>query len=96
MTPTVPVNDPPRVFRPLDPPFPTPSGRPSWSGLLQLNLVGIPLKAYPAVRQRRRPPSINCMPAAANASAAPSTVPSMAPSTAPPSSGPTSMDPVST
>ena len=55
MTPTVPVNDPPRVFRPLDPPFPTPSGRPSWSGLLQLNLVGIPLKAYPAVRQREAP-----------------------------------------
>jgi DNA end-binding protein Ku len=27
-----------------------PSGRPSWSGLLQLSLVGIPLKAYPAVR----------------------------------------------
>ncbi len=29
-----------------------PSGRPSWSGLLQLSLVGIPLKAYPAVRTR--------------------------------------------
>ena len=28
----------------------TPSGRPSWSGLLQLSLVNIPLKAYPAVR----------------------------------------------
>jgi DNA end-binding protein Ku len=27
-----------------------PGGRPSWSGLLQLSLVGIPLKAYPAVR----------------------------------------------
>jgi DNA end-binding protein Ku len=27
-------------------------GRPSWSGLLQLSLVGIPLKAYPAVRSR--------------------------------------------
>jgi non-homologous end joining protein Ku len=26
--------------------------RPSWSGLLQLSLVGIPLKAYPAVRTR--------------------------------------------
>jgi DNA end-binding protein Ku len=26
-----------------------PYGRPSWSGLLQLSLVGIPLKAYPAV-----------------------------------------------
>jgi DNA end-binding protein Ku len=30
----------------------TASGRPSWSGLLQLSLVGIPLKAYPAVRSR--------------------------------------------
>jgi DNA end-binding protein Ku len=28
----------------------TPNGRPSWSGLLQFSLVGIPLKAYPAVR----------------------------------------------
>src|SRR6516164_6143469 len=27
-----------------------PYGRPSWSGLLQFSLVGIPLKAYPAVR----------------------------------------------
>jgi DNA end-binding protein Ku len=55
MTPTTSVNDPPGVFRPLDLPLPTPSGRPSWSGLLQLNLVGIPLKAYPAVRQREAP-----------------------------------------
>ena len=30
-------------------------GRPSWSGLLQLSLVGIPLKAYPAVRSRTVP-----------------------------------------
>ena len=30
----------------------TPYGRPSWSGLLQFSLVGIPLKAYPAVRTR--------------------------------------------
>jgi DNA end-binding protein Ku len=36
-------------------PAATPSGRPSWSGLLQLNLVGIPLKAYPAVRTREAP-----------------------------------------
>jgi DNA end-binding protein Ku len=34
-----------------------PVGRPSWSGLLQLNLVGIPLKAYPAVRTRDVPTS---------------------------------------
>jgi len=30
-------------------------GRPSWSGLLQFSLVGIPLKAYPAVRTRDVP-----------------------------------------
>jgi DNA end-binding protein Ku len=30
-------------------------GRPSWSGLLQLSLVNIPLKAYPAVRTRDVP-----------------------------------------
>jgi DNA end-binding protein Ku len=33
----------------------TPYGRPSWSGLLQFSLVGIPLKAYPAVRTRALP-----------------------------------------
>src|SRR5213593_14226 len=33
----------------------TPYGRPSWSGLLQFSLVGIPLKAYPAVRTRDAP-----------------------------------------
>ena len=33
----------------------TAPGRPSWSGLLQLSLVGIPLKAYPAVRSRTVP-----------------------------------------
>jgi DNA end-binding protein Ku len=33
----------------------TPWGRPSWSGLLQFSLVGIPLKAYPAVRTRDVP-----------------------------------------
>ena len=33
----------------------TPPGRPSWSGLLQFSLVGIPLKAYPAVRTRDLP-----------------------------------------
>jgi DNA end-binding protein Ku len=32
-----------------------PDGRPSWSGLLQFSLVGIPLKAYPAVRTRDLP-----------------------------------------
>ena len=32
-----------------------PYGRPSWSGLLQFSLVGIPLKAYPAVRTRDLP-----------------------------------------
>ena len=33
----------------------SPYGRPSWSGLLQFSLVGIPLKAYPAVRTRDLP-----------------------------------------
>jgi DNA end-binding protein Ku len=32
-----------------------PSGRPSWSGLLQFSLVGIPLKAFAAVRSRDLP-----------------------------------------
>ena len=32
-----------------------PYGRPSWSGLLQFSLVGIPLKAFPAVRSRDLP-----------------------------------------
>src|SRR5215472_2199721 len=32
-----------------------PFGRPSWSGLLQFSLVGIPLKAYPAIRTRDLP-----------------------------------------
>src|SRR6266566_8518067 len=32
-----------------------PEGRPSWSGLLQFSLVGIPLKAFPAVRTRDVP-----------------------------------------
>jgi DNA end-binding protein Ku len=32
-----------------------PFGRPSWSGLLQFSLVGIPLRAYPAVRTRNVP-----------------------------------------
>ena len=30
-------------------------GRPSWSGLLQLSMVGIPLQAFPAVRSRDLP-----------------------------------------
>jgi DNA end-binding protein Ku len=39
----------------LPPGAPAPFGRPSWSGLLQFSLVGIPLKAYPAVRTRDVP-----------------------------------------
>jgi DNA end-binding protein Ku len=39
----------------LSPGNAAPCGRPSWSGLLQLSLVGIPLKAYPAVRSRDVP-----------------------------------------
>jgi DNA end-binding protein Ku len=53
------------MFEPASPhapaalPFgsPAPAGRPSWSGLLQFSLVGIPLKAYPAVRTRDLPSS---------------------------------------
>src|SRR5271165_5619941 len=36
-------------------PAAAPPGRPSWSGLLQFSLVGIPLKAFPAVRSRDVP-----------------------------------------
>jgi DNA end-binding protein Ku len=39
----------------LPPGAAAPYGRPSWSGLLQFSLVGIPLKAYPAVRTRDVP-----------------------------------------
>src|SRR5215471_1097648 len=31
-------------------PVPAPPGRPSWSGLLRISLVSVPVKAYPAVR----------------------------------------------
>src|SRR5262249_38997594 len=31
-------------------PAPAPPGRPSWSGLLRISLVSVPVKAYPAVR----------------------------------------------
>src|SRR5215472_14349094 len=46
------MNDAFPLDAPDTPPFAatTPYGRPSWSGLLQFSLVGIPLKAYPAVR----------------------------------------------
>jgi DNA end-binding protein Ku len=43
------------AFEPLPFPGAAPFGRPSWSGLLQFRLVGIPLKAYPAVRTRDLP-----------------------------------------
>jgi DNA end-binding protein Ku len=39
----------------LPPGAAAPLGRPSWSGLLQFSLVGIPLKAYPTVRSRDVP-----------------------------------------
>jgi DNA end-binding protein Ku len=52
-----PLHDSPDSSLPA--PFPaaasTPPGRPSWSGLLQFSLVGIPLKAYPAIRTRDLP-----------------------------------------
>jgi hypothetical protein len=38
----------------LPPGTAVPFGRPSWSGLLQFSLIGIPLKAYPAVRLERQ------------------------------------------
>jgi DNA end-binding protein Ku len=37
-------------------PDPTPLGRPSWTGLVQLSLVHIPVKAYAAVRTRDSTP----------------------------------------
>jgi DNA end-binding protein Ku len=37
-------------------PDPSPLGRPSWSGLVQLSLVNIPVKAYAAVRTRDSTP----------------------------------------
>jgi hypothetical protein len=37
-------------------PAPTPLGRPSWSGLVQLSLVHIPVKAYAAIRTRDSTP----------------------------------------
>jgi DNA end-binding protein Ku len=40
---------------PLGSAAPAPSGRPSWSGLLQFSLVGIPLQAFAAVRSRDLP-----------------------------------------
>src|SRR5262249_33516782 len=35
---------------------PAPRGRPSWSGLLRLSLVVVPVKAYAAVSSSRAPP----------------------------------------
>jgi DNA end-binding protein Ku len=37
-------------------PAPTPRGRPSWSGLLRISLVSVPVKAYPAVRSATASP----------------------------------------
>src|SRR5262245_42734866 len=37
-------------------PAPVPSGRPSWSGLLRISLVTVPVKAYPAVRSATASP----------------------------------------
>jgi DNA end-binding protein Ku len=52
-----PLADSPDAFLPAPLPISpsAPFGRPSWSGLLQFSLVGIPLKAYPAVRTRDLP-----------------------------------------
>src|SRR5262249_3488200 len=48
------ASDPLPAWMPGDSPR-LPEGRPSWSGLLQFSLVGIPLKAFPAVRSRDVP-----------------------------------------
>src|SRR5688500_10677503 len=45
----------PPATEPAAPMTAAPAGRPTWSGLLQLSLVNIPLKAYPAVRTRDVP-----------------------------------------
>jgi hypothetical protein len=37
----------------------SPFGRPSWSGLLQFSLVGIPLKAYPCNSPAKQKPREN-------------------------------------
>jgi DNA end-binding protein Ku len=37
-------------------PAPAPRGRPSWSGLLRISLVSVPVKAYPAVRSATAAP----------------------------------------
>jgi len=37
-------------------PAPAPPGRPSWSGLLRISLVAVPVKAYPAVRSATASP----------------------------------------
>jgi DNA end-binding protein Ku len=50
-----PAYDAPDHAPPAHLPGAAPYGRPSWSGLLQFSLVGIPLKAYPAVRTRDLP-----------------------------------------
>jgi DNA end-binding protein Ku len=50
-----PAYDAPDHAPPAHLPGTAPYGRPSWSGLLQFSLVGIPLKAYPAVRTRDLP-----------------------------------------
>ena len=37
-------------------PGPAPPGRPSWSGLLRISLVSVPIQAYPAVRSAAATP----------------------------------------
>ena len=54
-------------------------GRSSWSGLLRISLVAIPVKAYPAVSSTASAPaSTFCTPAAVSGSAIKSTVLAMA------------------
>ena len=46
----------PSANGPAGAPVPAPRGRPSWSGLLRISLVSVPVKAYPAVRSAAASP----------------------------------------
>ncbi len=68
---------------------PAPRGRASWSGLMRLSLVAVPVKAYPATSPAKSLTSTNFTPAAANASVMKNIAPSMAKSKRAPSSAAT-------
>jgi DNA end-binding protein Ku len=48
-SPSPPAAAPAALPAPLPPPSAVPRGRPSWSGLLRISLVAVPVKAFPAV-----------------------------------------------